>query len=174
MESSTDCFSLQPEPVYEAHNPVLLYVNSEPHKALLRILAEQVATDIGEVWLWLAVIGQAFFDAFLCVSSSPQSIELRDDALDYLASRQFEQNCISLGLDPIWVKTKMQVFADLAADQRQLQRRRRVERVDTRFRRKRERAQAFWRSTETQDLISDIRARQKLADSKINEVSTDG
>jgi len=93
---------------------------SDPiHRELMLLLAEQTDDDTAENALWLAVISQAVFDAYLHTGRiSLNDREYICSAHEFFDGHDFLQICTLIGLDRDWTREKIRAFAKVAGNAR--------------------------------------------------------
>ena len=77
--------------------------------ALMSIIEEHVEPTIPEHFLWIAVIGQAIFDAYLCTNK--EEAHWVRDALRFFDSDDLAVICDLLRVDRDWLLGLIRVFA---------------------------------------------------------------
>ena len=77
----------------------------------MRILRGQLSEPAPEELLWLAVIEHAVRDAY---SSTVKSDKLREDAMHWIDSEDFDGVARAIGLNPRWARDKIHRIADIA------------------------------------------------------------
>lgn len=80
-----------------------------PYFALMAIIRDRVNPQCAEQELWLAVLGQAVFDAYL--STNKEDGHWVRDAQQFFHTENFVFVCDLLAVEPDWVRRQIKKFA---------------------------------------------------------------
>lgn len=81
------------------------------YSALVNNLRAHQPTDCAERDLWLAVIVQAAWDAFLSCATNRDEGEWQRHAREWFLHDDFDRVCHLAGLDPPWTRDQLSAFA---------------------------------------------------------------